>query len=773
MKYFYVSILLLMNVCVAWGQHVITLSTGDTTSGVFSQPPTRNIDYANNSIIVTYVFDKATIMEDPLYDGRFMWNYVGFGINDISTQPAIPFRLDSFTIPQGCYPTVELVDSQYVDLRFAVSPSRPPLIDSGDESYTISNVPVITPYDGYYPTSVASLDGIDVYRGNGIANVLVSPLKYNYQTNSVRVYTRIGYKVTFNQENHIMGNSLIQPIVDSDDAFLSNVTLNVQRQYDRSVQNNPTPSRKGYLILSTLKFKTAIERFAEWKKLLGFNVQTIYGISWTPSSIKSTISNLFNDRNNLQYLMIVGDVDDVPPDTYYFDHPYMTDLHYACLDGYNDNIPDLMYGRIPVKTNAEANIVIDKIINYEKNPTNDSSFYMTGLHCAYFQDIQPQYTYEDRRFVLTSEEVRNCMMNEGYNVTRVYATQDTVNPMYWNDVYFSYGEPIPDELKRPNFTWSGDSTAINAAINNGSFYVLHRDHGNYLRWGTPSYTIDNINNLNNCNKLPVVFSMNCHTGAFYADESDCFCEAFLKKENGGCVAIYGATNKSFSGYNDVLTEAMFDAIWPSSNLRPTFPIAGNNTGGITPTPTYELGQILNQGMARLTEVYGMRDTLIYTKGIFHCFGDPSMKIYTAVPRPFTDVDIIRSADSIYVNLNGDTATIVFQNLLTGETLCATGTSSTLQANYSTRIRVCISSHNRIPYICDVDPYVVYIQNENVLGPANYSAENIKIGTNVTNTKPQGPVVFESGNISLKAKRNLLEGTTTVNKGTRLTLINKQ
>lgn len=761
-----------MNVCVAWGQHVITLSTGDTTSGVFSQPPTRNIDYANNSIIVTYVFDKATIMEDPLYDGRFMWNYVGFGINDISTQPAIPFRLDSFTIPQGCYPTVELVDSQYVDLRFAVSPSRPPLIDSGDESYTISNVPVITPYDGYYPTSVASLDGIDVYRGNGIANVLVSPLKYNYQTNSVRVYTRIGYKVTFNQENHIMGNSLIQPIVDSDDAFLSNVTLNVQRQYDRSVQNNPTPSRKGYLILSTLKFKTAIERFAEWKKLLGFDVQTILNSSWTPDLIKSTIRNYYNQNSNLYYLLIVGDMEDVPAQRSNLVYQHVTDYYYSCLDGENDITPDLLCGRIPVKTNEEANVVIDKIINYEKHPVQDSLFYKNGLHCAFFQDDSID-TYEDRRFTLTSEEIRNSVMDEGINVLRVYTAKDSVNPLFWNNDYFSFGDSIPFELKRPNFTWSGDSIDINAAINSGTFYVLHRDHGGMSAWGNPSYTKDNINSLNNGNKLPVVFSINCYTGYFNHVMIDCFCEAFLKKQNGGCVAIYGATNRSLSGYNDALSEGMFDAIWPSEKLRPTFPDV-NGTGGITPTPLYELGQILNQGKTRMSETYGTinSDYNLYTKELFHCFGDPSMRMYTASPTPFTNVDIIRSEDSLYVNLNGDTATIVFQDLLEGTTMCTTGTSATLPTNPTKKIRICISYHNRIPYICEVEPYIIFIQNETVVESANYEAENIMVGEHVTNLKPQGPVVLESGDVRLKAKRILIDSGTSVNKGASLELINK-
>ena len=292
-------------------------------------------------------------------------------------------------------------------------------------------------------------------------------------------------------------------------------------------------------------------------------------------------------------------------------------------------------------------------------------------------------------------------------------------------------------------------------------------------WDDPSYQISNIDTLHNANKLPVVFSINCKTGRF--DQiNDSFCEAFLKKQDGGCVAIYGATHTSYSGYNDILTLGMFDAVWPSDYLRPAFLHADYNTGGITPEPTYEIGQILNQGKARVTEVYDMNllNLTTHTKELFHCFGDPSMKIYTALPTPFENVEILRSIDSVYVNLNGDTATIVFQDLSTGGILCATGTSATLQTNQSTNIRVCISAHNRIPYICDVEPYMIYIQNENVLGPASYNAQIINVGSHVTNTKPQGSVVFKSGNIKLKAKNILIEGTTTVKKGVKLEITNK-
>lgn len=783
MKKLFLFIFLLMNVSLAKSQQIIALATGDTVHGVFSQTPTRSIEYVENGILVTYTFEKATMLEDPLYDGGYMWRYRGFGLNDNPAQPAIPYRLDAFTIPKGCSARIELVDSQFVDLPYTLSPARPPLVESDNEGYSISNVPSLKAYQGFFPSSVVDINNIEVYRGDSIANVMVAPLKYSYQTNTVRAYTLITYKVTFANKNDSRDNYVIMPNVEVDDVYLSNNTLNAHLHVDRGVRTTPAPPSKSYLILSTPKFVKSVNKLVDWKKLLGYNVQTVFNNSWTPSTIKAAITDFYNNRNNLYCLLIVGDMEYVPSETkvrpFYApsstDTLFVTDLYYACVDGDDDTTPDLLYGRIPVKTNAEANVVIDKIIAYERNPVCDSSFYSTGLHCAYFQDKKPIYNYEDVRFTLTSEDVRNCMIDNGYNVIRVYKAEDDVLPKFWNFGTYANGEAIPEELKRPGFAWSGNATDINNAINNGSFYVLHRDHGSEYAWENPSYQISNIDTLHNANKLPVVFSINCKTGRF--DQiNDCFSEAFLKKEDGGCVAIYGATHTSYSGYNDILTLGMFDAVWPSDYLRPSFADAHYQTGGITPTPTYEIGQILNQGKARLSEVYNMYTYGIqhtkYTKEIFHCFGDPSMKLYTAIPTPFENVEILRSADSLYVNLNGDTATIVILDISTGETLCAQGASATFPAIQSTNIRVCISSHNRIPYICDVEPYIVYIQNENVLGPASHNAQIINVGSHVTNTKPQGPVVFNSGNIKLKAKNILIEGTTTVKKGAKLEITNK-
>jgi hypothetical protein len=360
------------------------------------------------------------------------------------------------------------------------------------------------------------------------------------------------------------------------------------------------------------------------------------------------------------------------------------------------------------------------------------------------------------------------MLQLGKNVHRVYYADPLVNPTNWNDGTYANGEPIPNELHRPYFAWDGDSTDIINYINQKSFYILYRGHGDLQEWSHPQFTINNINSLNNGQVQPVVFSICCWTGAF--NYSNCLCETFLKKENGGCSAIFGATEKSKSGPNDVLAEGIFDAIWPSSALWPSIP----NTNGINtnaPTPTFRLGQILDQGLRRVDEAYlgtNLEHLSQYTYELFHCFGDPSMMIYTDTPTPFSNASIVRQNGSINVNTGGTIATITYYNRRTGNVESYSGTTHTHTDD--PEISVCISAHNKIPYI---DAGTLYIQNATLTNNTYYEAKTIKVGKNVTTTQAQGDVNFSQGSYKLIGDQVELHPGTTISLGTTVEIKNNE
>ena len=78
---------------------------------------------------------------------------------------------------------------------------------------------------------------------------------------------------------------------------------------------------------------------------------------------------------------------------------------------------------------------------------------------------------------------------------------------------------------------------------------------------------------------------------------------------------------------------MFDAIWSNPGLLPNFGSGGiSNPNVNTHSDIYKMGYVLNQGLLRMGQTWGLSQ---YTNRIFHYFGDPSMEMYTSSPSTFT------------------------------------------------------------------------------------------------------------------------------------------
>lgn len=92
MKHWFVFFLALASVGSVKGQQTITLSNGNMVAGAYKQPPTRTVKSVDDGYIITYTFDKATVIDDPLYKGSILWKVSGFGEEDTPQKPALPYR---------------------------------------------------------------------------------------------------------------------------------------------------------------------------------------------------------------------------------------------------------------------------------------------------------------------------------------------------------------------------------------------------------------------------------------------------------------------------------------------------------------------------------------------------------------------------------------------------------------------------------------------------------------------------------------------------------
>lgn len=689
--------------------------------------PTRVVNLAKPSTVeLQYTFTGAFISEKTVNAERYNFIHIdGFSKMGQVGAPALPARNEVVALPRGSEASIEIINADYTEFEgYYVHPALEPAIDTeGAESPKFVRDEAIFSKNAWFPQSNVEIASVGLSRGTPLAVVQVTPVQFNPATRKIRVCTNIEFSITpvggeanfdyISRENSITyTNNLKKAVINSasiPDGISENTTPAMPTE-------SATP--KNYIIITHSEYLDEAMRLANWKRQLGYTVEVVSRSSWTAEEVKTEVHDRYSAWTpKPDYMLIIGDhtgdyavPGEIHQDPSYGDN-FATDTYVVCMDGSSDHVPDMGKGRIAVSSLAEATIVIDKIINYEKTPPTSSSFYENALNCAQYQDTDNNDGYADRRFCHTSEDIRDYLQDEqGYTSTRVYYRNTNsgcagVDTLRYNNGYFSDGQLLPAELRSPSFNWSGGSSDITTEIDAGKFLVFHRDHG-YVGgsgWAHPYYTTSTMTNLSNGDLLPVVFSMNCHTGEFQL--SNCFAEKFLRMENKGAVGVVAAAYYSYSGYNDALSIGMIDAIWPDPGLYPDFGTAGNG-GTYTMGGTegiYTLGDVVNQGLYAMTQNYWNNT---YTFELFHYFGDPAMKIWTANPNDTiiaathgSTIDCTQSTFAVSGSHPYATATLVCNNSLIGKTtLDASGNGNIPYAlTTSGDVTLTVSKHNCVPY----------------------------------------------------------------------------
>jgi len=700
-----------------------TVAQTQTTVGMVM----RNVtDKGVKGLFVSYSFagisrhkikiDKTTFERLTIKDFTFL-KEVG--------KPALPVHYDLVIIPDGAEAKIISKSSDqtfnnniliYPALRLATDRYGDP-----EPGFTIDSA--FYESNTWYPEKPVKIVNIVKLKGISLAIVQICPVQYNPKHRQAKLFDNLNYEIKFTKSASIIvhneqySSSFLKNLQN---LVLNNSSLNTETTaYSNLLKSSVQPKSseaKNYIIITHSDYREAADSLSKWKCQLGYSVEVISRSSWTSAQIKSELYNRYQSWiPKPDYFVIIGDHDKVPgeihtspPDPFIASGNFATDLYYACMDGPSDYVADMAFGRISVSSASQAMSVVNKIIKYEKNPPAFQNFYTKGTGCAYFQDDEPN-TYEDRRFVLTMEEVRDYMQYQGFTIDRVYKTGSAINPLYYNDGFYANSEPLPSDLLRPDFAWDGDKNDIAAALNStdGRLFLAHRDHG-YVGgsgWATPEFTSNDINLLNNGDKLPVVFSINCHTGEFQLPE--CFAEKFLRKTNGGAVGVFAAAYYSYSGFNDGLIDGMFDAIWPNPGLIPDFTGNADEPVGspLVHQPIYTMGDVMNQGMLRMVQTWGDNQ---YSHELFHYFGDPAMKIWTAFP------DTIFAIHDAFIECHDTTFTIDSNNcthclatlVVDGELVASDSLTSDSLTLYFSPVAgnsavLTISEHNRRPYTANI------------------------------------------------------------------------
>ncbi len=185
----------------AQGQQVLNLLTGEMRNGSDAAKPVKTVETLEDGYLVTYNFTEVLLVKDELYSDCVFCRINGFLETDEIEYPAFPYKKGWANVNES-NPKVEMVESNFVDFNYKLSPARPPLPD--ESYYTFENVPPITPYSGFMPEKNVKELGILENQGRYRFGCCVYPIQYNYVQNVVRIYTCISYKVILSESAPIV-----------------------------------------------------------------------------------------------------------------------------------------------------------------------------------------------------------------------------------------------------------------------------------------------------------------------------------------------------------------------------------------------------------------------------------------------------------------------------------------------------------------------------------------------------------------------------------------
>jgi len=314
---------------------------------------------------------------------------------------------------------------------------------------------------------------------------------------------------------------------------------------------NQSSNAADLLIVSHQNFIPSLATLVAQRRAQGFtvmvvNIEDVYDeFSYGLHSPKA-ISDLLARASALwskapRYVLLVGDGSYDPRDYFHLgnfdfvptkllDTAFMeTGSDDALSDFNNDGIPEIPMGRLPVRTAAEADREISKIVNF--SPANVPQ---TALMVA---DTQGSYYFNFEQ----ANDQASALLPPGMTVQKVYRRL----------------EPS-DAAARAN---------IISKINSGVALVNYSGHGNVDVWtGAPIFSASDAMNLTNGNKLPLVIVMDCLNGYFVAPAIDCIGESLMKSPNGGAVASFASSGLTVPEGQHEMGQRLFRSLYGGQSM---------------------------------------------------------------------------------------------------------------------------------------------------------------------------------------------------------------
>lgn len=321
-----------------------------------------------------------------------------------------------------------------------------------------------------------------------------------------------------------------------------------------------------YLIITHEAFRPALAplvalRTGQGMQVAVEDVQAIYdtysGGRMDPQAIRAYLANTYTRWNpRPMFVLLVGDGTS-DPRRYYeasavtYLPPMLADVdpwagetaadnRYVTVDG-DDLLPDMVIGRLPANTLAQAQSMVNKIVRYEQAP-------VPGL---WNSDLALVADKADGslQFAALAEKISARM--PGTAIT---------HRLYFKPVGVTEAQKEAERVQMRE--------AILDQWNAGATVMIYAGHGSVHQWGEDILIhLSQTPTLVNANRLPLLVELTCLTGAFQVPGFETLDEALLRLPDGGVAAAWGATGLGVATGHEALASALVTQLYSTDPGR--------------------------------------------------------------------------------------------------------------------------------------------------------------------------------------------------------------
>ena len=591
-------------------------------------------------------------------------------------EPNLPMIAVPALIDDHQHYNIRVVDAQYADFQMEVAPSKgdfPRTINPEDVPYTYGEA---YSTNAFFPAQNVGLYEPYILRDFRGQNMVVYPFTYNPISKTLRVYYNMTiemYTDGISSQNILDRRSNEVKLDPEIQAIYENHFINFNESLTKYT---PTVETGQLLIICHDAFMSAMQPFVNWKKQIG-RPTTMVGTSTagtTAAAIKTYIQNQYNANNNITHVLLVGDVAQIPGNTYSAgSYGGKSDNMYGQVAG-NDLYNDIIVGRFSAENESHVTTQVNKVIHYERDINASDTWLPIGQGISKNEGAGGgHYGEADYQHI---DNIRDDLLD--YNYTTVHRDYLGVSGV------------------------SSSAAIVSEHINQGVSIINYCNHGSPTSWGVFSYSNSHVNALTNVHKLPIIWSVACNNGQYDYGSQPCFGETWLRaNNNNNPEQPTGAIGGMFSYISqpwqppmygqDEMVDVLVESY--SNNIKRT------------------LGGCSYDGNMKILDQYGQSQS--EAKGTYLAwilFGDPTLTLRNAVPQNMNvshASSMNSTATSFTVNAtngNGALATLTRNNEIMGSATINNGTANiTFSApNTTGTATLTVFGYNKITYIATIN-----------------------------------------------------------------------